>query len=205
MDKQLFDKYIELFLQANSKINLISKNDEKYLWEKHICDSLSFEKFLTKYGIKDLKNKTLLDIGTGGGFPSVPLAIKYPKISVTALDSIKKKLNVIQSIKEDLSINNLSILCNRAENIKGEKYDFITSRAVAALKILIPYAIPLLKKDGYFIAYKSVKVDEEIKDAKDILKKYQAQITDIIPYDLPLNENYTRNLVIIQHINDKEI
>ena len=205
MDKPLFQKYIELFLEANSKINLISKNDEKFIWEKHIYDSLSFEKFLNKYGIKDLKNKTLLDIGTGGGFPSVPLAIKYPELSVTALDSIKKKLNVIQSIKEDLGINNLSILCDRAENIRGEKYDFITSRAVAALKILIPYALPLLKKGGYFIAYKSVKVDEEIKEAQNILKKYQAKITDIIPYNLPLDENYTRNLVILKHINDKEI
>ena len=205
MDNPLFQKYIELFLEANSKINLISKNDEKFIWEKHIYDSLSFEKFLNKYGIKDLKNKTLLDIGTGGGFPSVPLAIKYPELSVTALDSIKKKLNVIQSIKEDLGINNLSILCDRAENIRGKKYDFITSRAVAALKILIPYALPLLKKGGYFIAYKSVKVDEEIKEAQNILKKYQAKITDIIPYNLPLDENYTRNLVILKHINDKEI
>jgi 16S rRNA (guanine527-N7)-methyltransferase len=109
MDKPLFQKYIELFIEANSKINLISKNDEKFIWEKHIYDCLSFEKFLTKYDIKDLKNKTLLDIGTGGGFPSVPLAIKYPELSVTALDSIKKKLNIIQSIKEDLGINNLSI------------------------------------------------------------------------------------------------
>ena len=205
MDKPLFQKYIELFIEANSKINLISKNDEKFIWEKHIYDSLSFEKFLTKYDIKDLKNKTLLDIGTGGGFPSVPLAIKYPELSVTALDSIKKKLNVIQSIKEDLGINNLSILCDRAENIRGGKYDFITSRAVAALKILIPYALPLLKKGGYFVAYKSVKVDEEIQEAQNVLKKYQAEITDIIPYNLPLDENYTRNLVILKHTNDKEI
>ena len=205
MDKPLFQKYIELFIEANSKINLISKNDEKFIWEKHIYDSLSFEKFLTKYDIKDLKNKTLLDIGTGGGFPSVPLAIKYPELSVTALDSIKKKLNVIQSIKEDLGINNLSILCDRAENIRGKKYDFITSRAVAALKILIPYALPLLKKGGYFVAYKSVKVDEEIQEAQNVLKKYQAEIIDIIPYNLPLDENYTRNLVILKHTNDKEI
>ena len=205
MDKPLFQKYIELFIEANSKINLISKNDEKFIWEKHIYDSLSFEKFLTKYDIKDLKNKTLLDIGTGGGFPSVPLAIKYPELSVTALDSIKKKLNVIQSIKEDLGINNLSILCDRAENIRVGKYDFITSRAVAALKILIPYALPLLKKGGYFVAYKSVKVDEEIQEAQNVLKKYQAEITDIIPYNLPLDENYTRNLVILKHTNDKEI
>lgn len=205
MDKPLFQKYIELFIEANSKINLISKNDEKFIWEKHIYDSLSFEKFLIKYDIKDLKNKTLLDIGTGGGFPSVPLAIKYPELSVTALDSIKKKLNVIQSIKEDLGINNLSILCDRAENIRGKKYDFITSRAVAALKILIPYALPLLKKGGYFVAYKSVKVDEEIQEAQNVLKKYQAEITDIIPYNLPLDENYTRNLVILKHTNDKEI
>jgi len=199
MDKALFSKYMSLFLQENSKLNLISKNDEKFLWEKHVFDSLSFEKFLTKHCINELNNKTLLDIGTGGGFPSLPLAIKYPKLSVTALDSIRKKLNSIQEIKTILGINNLEILCARAENIKGKKYDFITSRAVAALKILIPYAMPLLKKDGYFIAYKSLKVREEINEAANILQKFNAEVTDIIQYELPLEENYTRNLVIIKH------
>lgn len=198
MDKQKFEQYMGIFLQENSKLNLISKNDEKFLWEKHVFDSLSLENFFEKYALKDLKNKTLLDIGTGGGFPSVPLAINYPELSVTALDSIRKKINAIQEIKERLHIKNLTTICDRAENLKTKKYDFITSRAVAAMKSLIPYAIPLLKKDGYFIAYKSVKVQEEISEAENVLKKYNAHIKDIIEYNLPLDENHTRNLVIIQ-------
>ncbi|MBR6099479.1 16S rRNA (guanine(527)-N(7))-methyltransferase RsmG [bacterium] len=198
MDKQKFEKYMEFFLKENSKLNLISKNDEKFLWEKHVFDSLSFELFLKKYNITDLKNKKLIDIGTGGGFPSVPIAINYSELQVTALDSIRKKINAIEEIKSALDIKNITTVCDRAENLKGTKYDFITSRAVAALKILVPYAIPLLKPDGYFIAYKSVKAQEEIAEAQSILKKYNAKVTDIIQYDLPLEENHTRNLVIIK-------
>ena len=199
MDRKLFEQYTEFFLKENSKLNLISKNDEKYLWEKHIFDSLSIEKFFEKYNITDLSGKQLLDIGTGGGFPAVPAAIRYPELQVTALDSIHKKINAICEIKENLKLDNLYPVCKRAEALKDIKFDFITSRAVAELKILVPYAIPLLKKDGYFIAYKSVKVQEEIDNAQAILKKYKAKVIDIIEYQLPLNENFTRNLVILKH------
>ncbi len=189
------DKYIEVFLNQNSKLNLISKNDEKFLWEKHIFDSLSIEKFFEKYG----KGKTLLDIGTGGGFPSVPIALKYPEIEVYALDSIRKKINAIENIKTELNIQNLHPICDRAENIK-QKFDIITSRAVATLDKITGYAMPLLNKDGYFVAYKSLRAQEEIADAQNTLKKYKAEIVDIIEYDLPLEENHTRNLIIIKHI-----
>ena len=118
-------------------------------------------------------------------------------MSVTALDSIRKKINAISEIKERLELTNLNPVCERAENLKGEKYDFVTSRAVAAMKILIPYAIPLMKPDGYFIAYKSLRAEEELKEAESIIKKYNIKIKDIIEYDLPLAENHTRNLIII--------
>lgn len=196
MDRKIFDKYITEFLAQNSKLNLISKNDEKFLWEKHIYDSLSLSKFFEKLNIAP-KGKSLIDIGTGGGFPSIPLAIAYPEMSVTALDSIRKKINAISEIKERLELTNLNPVCERAENLKGEKYDFVTSRAVAAMKILIPYAIPLMKPDGYFIAYKSLRAEEELKEAESIIEKYNIKIKDIIEYDLPLAENHTRNLIII--------
>lgn len=196
MDKQIFAEYIKIFLEQNSKLNLISKNDEKFLWEKHIFDSLSLSKFFEKYSIVP-ENKTLLDFGTGGGFPSVPLAIKYPKLQVTALDSIRKKINAVTEIKNQLGLTNLTPICERVENIHP-KFDFVTSRAVAAMEKLIPYAIPRLKNNGYFITYKSVKVQEELEKADNILKKYQSKVIDIITYDLPLSENHTRNLVVIQ-------
>lgn len=193
-DRNFFADYINVFLAQNSKVNLISKNDEKFLWEKHIFDSLSIENFFEKYG-QDFK--TMLDIGTGGGFPAVPVAITYPEIEVYALDSIKKKINAIETIKSELDIKNLHTICDRAENIK-EKFDIITSRAVASLKVIAGYAAPLLKRDGYFIAYKSRKSDEEINDAAEILKNLHLKITDIMEYDLPLEENFTRNLIILK-------
>lgn len=195
-DKEFFNDYIKVFLKQNSVLNLISKNDEKFLWEKHIYDSLSFEKFVDIYNI-DAKGMTLLDIGTGGGFPSIPIALKYPEIEVFALDSIKKKINAIENIKSELNIKNLHTICDRAENLSA-KFDIITSRAVAPLKVIINYAMPLLKQDGYFIAYKSIKTEEEMKDAKSVLKKYKSEIVNIIKYDLPLSENYTRNLIIVK-------
>ena len=193
-NKEFFTDYIKAFLNQNSKLNLISKNDEKFLWEKHIFDSLSIEKFFEKYKPSGSK---LLDIGTGGGFPSVPTALAYPDIEVFALDSIRKKINAIENIKAVLNIQNLHTICDRAENIK-DKFDIITSRAVAPLKIIIGYAMPLLNKNGYFVAYKSIRTEEEIKEAQNILKKYNAEVTDIIKYDLPLEENHTRNLIIIK-------
>ncbi len=195
-DKEFFENYIKAFLAENAKVNLISKNDEKYLWEKHIFDSLAIEKFFEKY---NFEAKELLDFGTGGGFPSVPIALAYPNISVTAVDSIRKKINAIVSIKNTLDIKNLTPICERIENI-DKKFDVVTSRAVANLGKIVEYAIPHLKNDGYFVAYKSVKVQEEINEAKPFLKKYNAKIVDIIQYNLPLIENHTRNLVIIKRI-----
>lgn len=192
-NKEYFSEYIKAFLEQNSKLNLISKNDEKLLWEKHIFDSLAIEKFFEKYNTAP---KTLLDFGTGGGFPAIPIALAYPEIEVTAMDSIRKKINAISTIKNELKIHNLTPLCGRVETL-DKKFDIITSRAVANLGKIVEYAIPRLKKDGYFIAYKSVKAQEEIEKAKPALKKYKAKVIDIIKYDLPLEENHTRNLVVI--------
>lgn len=192
-NKEYFSEYIKAFLEQNSKLNLISKNDEKLLWEKHIFDSLAIEKFFEKYNTAP---KTLLDFGTGGGFPAIPIALAYPEIEVTAMDSIRKKINAISTIKNELKIHNLTPLCSRVETL-DKKFDIITSRAVANLGKIVEYAVPRLKKDGYFIAYKSVKAQEEIEEAKPALKKYKARVIDIIKYDLPLEENHTRNLVVI--------
>lgn len=193
-DKAYFNRYIEVFLKENSKLNLISKNDEKFLWEKHIFDSLSIEKFFDKFGTDF---KTMLDFGTGGGFPSVPVALAYPGLEVTALDSIRKKINAVEEIRTELNILNLNTVCDRVENIK-QTFDIVTSRAVASLDKIIDYAMPRLAGRGYFVAYKSKKAAQEIDNAKAVLKKYNAEIVDIIEYNLPLEENHTRNLVIIR-------
>lgn len=189
-----FTEYKNAFLKENAKLNLISKNDEKVLFEKHIFDSLAIKLFFDKYKIQKAK---LLDIGCGGGFPCVPIAIEYPEIKVTGIDSIKKKINSINTIKEELELKNLTTICDRVENIKNKKFNIITSRAVADLSKITDYALPLLKKNGYFIAYKSKKALEELEGAEKILKKYNAKVIDIINYTLPLEEVYERNLIII--------
>lgn len=193
-DKDFYKRYMECFLEENSKVNLISKNDEKYLWEKHIYDSLSISLFFEKY---KPKVSTLLDIGTGGGFPSVPIALTYPDIKVVAVDSIAKKIRAIETIKEKLGIKNLKPICSRVENLDG-KFDIVTSRAVSSLKTICEYALPKLKSNGFFVAYKSKKFKEEIEDASSVLKKYKSEIVEVIEYELPLEEKIDRNLIIIR-------
>lgn len=192
IDKSFYEQYMSAFIAQNAKVNLISKNDEKFLWEKHIFDSLAVGKVFEKYGTP----ATLLDIGTGGGFPAVPVALAYPEIEVYALDSIRKKINAIENIKAELDIKNLHTICERAEKIT-DKFDMVTSRAVAPLKVITEYAMPRLNKNGIFVAYKSVKTQEEINEASVVLKKYKAKVADIMEYKLPLDEKHTRNLIVI--------
>lgn len=190
-----FEEYKKVFLKENSIHNLISKNDEKYLYEKHIYDSLGIKLFFEKYNITEGK---VLDIGCGGGFPCVPVAIEYPNLHLTGIDSIRKKINSVISIRDSLKLTNLDLICDRVENIKNRKFDIILSRAVADLAKISGYALPLLRYGGYFVAYKSKKALEEIEGAKNILKRYNAKVEDIIEYTLPTEEVYERYLIVIK-------
>lgn len=192
-----FDRYKEVFLEENSKHNLISKNDEKFLYEKHIFDSLSIGKFFEKYGIKSAE---ILDIGCGGGFPCVPVAIEFPEMRIVGIDSIRKKISSVNTIKENLGLKNLDLVCDRVENLKGKEFDIVISRAVADMAKISEYALPLVKKGGYFVAYKSKKALEELENAKSVLKNLGAELVEIIEYTLPLEEVYERNLVCIKKL-----
>lgn len=192
-----FQAYKKVFLEQNAKHNLISKNDEKLLWEKHIYDSLAIKLFLEKY---EIKKADVLDIGCGGGFPCVPMAVEFQNLNIVGLDSIRKKINSVIEIRDSLGLKNLELVCDRAENLKDRKFDIIVSRAVADLAKISEYALPLLKKGGYFVAYKSKKALEEIEGAKVTLKKHKAEIIDIIEYTLPLEEVYERNLICIKKL-----
>lgn len=193
-ESEIFNKYAKIFIEKNSKVNLISKNDEKFLVEKHIFDSLAITEFL-----KPKKGQTLLDIGTGGGFPAVPIAIYYEELDVYALDSIRKKVKAIEEIKDELGLKNLHPICERVEKIE-QQFDFVTSRAVSNLDTILKYAVPKLKDGGYFIAYKSKKAQEEIDEAKKTIKRLGVKIVDILEYNLPLDENFERNLIIFKKI-----
>lgn len=202
-EKELFSKYMALFLEYNKNVNLISKNDESVLFEKHIFDSLSINLFLKKYQIK--QPVKILDIGTGGGFPSLPIALNYKNTEVYAVDSIKKKIKFLESAKNCLSIKNIHPLCLRAEELPIEyrnKFDIVTSRATANLSIISEYALPYVKTGGYFVAYKSLKAEEEIKNAKNALKILNGEIIDKIEYSLPIEEENKRVLIIIKKTKD---
>jgi 16S rRNA (guanine527-N7)-methyltransferase len=206
----VFEKYEKIFLEKNSHTNLISKNDEKFLFEKHIFDSLAINKFFTGWlslhprplGERAGVRGRLLDVGTGGGFPSVPVAILYDDINVFALDSIRKKINIIDELKVDLGLKNLFPICERAENLQLKNnpkfYDYVTTRAVAKLDVIIKYAIVNLKPGGHLIAYKSKKALDELKDAEKTIKSLGVKMIDIIKYTLPLEEIHERNLIIFQ-------
>src|SRR5574344_1674314 len=168
---ELFVLYEQYFLQENSKVNLISKNDEKFLFEKHIFDSLAFNLISSKYK----KNIKLLDFGTGGGFPAIPIAILYPDIEVFPLDSIGKKLSAIQNISNKLGLKNVHIICDRIENI-DLKFDVITARAVANLDKLINLSYLNLNETGIFVFYKSLKYKQELADAQKTIKRFKLKL-----------------------------
>lgn len=194
IDADKYKKYMDIFLEENSKHNLISKNDEKFLWEKHIFDSLSIGLFFDKFKITE---GNILDIGCGGGFPCLPVAFEYPMMQLTGIDSIRKKILSVQAMRDKLEVKNLELICDRVENLKNRNFDIIISRAVADMAKLAEYALPLLKEDGYFVAYKSKKAREELEGAVSILEKYNSHVVDIIEYKLPLEEVYERNLIVI--------
>ncbi len=190
-----FTEYKRYFLEQNSKLNLISKKEEEYLYEKHIYDSLAIKLFFNKYNVSP---KTILDIGTGGGFPAVPIALEYPEISVFGIDSVGKKINAVRTICENLKMKNITLINDRVGNIKDKKFDIITSRAVGRIDKLVKYAYPLLAEHGFIILYKSKTTNEEMDEAISLIRKLQLKIKPAIEYELPLEEIYTRKLVILE-------
>lgn len=192
-----FQDYINIFLEKNSNLNLISRKDEEFLYEKHIYDSLAIKLFFEKYGT-DFQN--ILDIGCGGGFPCVPIAIEYPNLKITGIDSIRKKIVAVEDIKNKLNLTNLNLICNRVENLPNSKYDLILSRAVADLSKISAYAAPLLSKGSYFVAYKSIKAEDEINNAKEVLRNNNMQIIKTIKYILPTTDKHERKLICIQKL-----
>ena len=180
------------FEEYNSHTNLMSKKDIEVLFEKHVYDSLSinlWEDFINK--------KTILDVGTGGGFPSVILSIFFPDKKITANDSRIKKINFIKEIKEKLELNNLQILYARIEEAPKQNADLILSRAVGKIIDIYELSKKHLAPNGDFAIYKSKTVKEEIEIFKSKYKKAEFKI---IPYKLPLKENFERNLVILENL-----
>ena len=188
IEKNLIE-WEKIFINYNSHTNLMSKNDVNVLFEKHVFDSLAILKW------DEFKNfKKILDVGTGGGFPSVILAICFPDKKIIANDSRIKKINFIKEIKEKLNLENLEIEYDRVENLEPKNVDLIVSRAVGKMIDVFELSKKHLKKGGKFLIYKAKLLDEEIKNFN---LKYKNAKFETIPYKLPIEENFERNLIIL--------
>lgn len=188
IEKNLIE-WEKIFINYNSHTNLMSKNDVNVLFEKHVFDSLAILKW------NEFKNfKKILDVGTGGGFPSVILAICFPDKKIIANDSRIKKINFIKEIKEKLNLENLEIEYDRVENLEPKNVDLIVSRAVGKMIDVFELSKKHLKKGGKFLIYKAKLLDEEIKNFN---LKYKNAKFKTIPYKLPIEENFERNLIIL--------
>lgn len=191
------DKYYELLIEWNNKINLtrITKKEEVYL--KHFYDSITLIK-----AIDLTKNLEVCDIGTGAGFPGIVLKIIFPNLKLTLVDALNKRIEFLKIVIKELNLKQIEVIHQRAEEYSKEnknKYDLITARAVSKLNIISEICIPAVKINGYFIAMKA-QIEEEIKDTT-FLNKLNSQITDIVSFVLPY-ENSIRNLIVIKKLNN---
>lgn len=165
--------YGELVLRANATMNLTAITEKDQIAEKHFLDAWQLLPVLKNLGITDTAGKKLIDIGSGAGFPAIPLAIFLPHLQVTLLESMEKRCAFLRQTVAELGLDNVTVVCDRAENHgRGEGravYDITTARAVARLNLLSEYALPLLKTGGYFCAFKGAKAAEEISEAGNAL------------------------------------
>lgn len=179
-----FEKYENLLLEWNEKFNLTAITKPEEIEEKHFVDSLEILKYF------DLKNKTLLDVGTGAGFPGIVLAIAEPKLKVTLLESNGKKVSFLKEVISQLKLKNIDVVQGRAEVLKQrENFDVVTARAVKELNILLEIAFHLVKVGGSLIAYKGSNGEEEVKKAAHALKALQASDVRVINYELPVSKD----------------
>ena len=188
------EKYKDLLIEYNKRFNLTAIKTEEEIYLKHFYDSLTLTKAIDLDG-----NLKLLDIGTGAGFPGLVLKIFYPNLEVTLLDSNNKKITFLETVIKELNLKGVKCIHSRAESLPEEyreHFDIVTSRAVAHLRILSELSIPYLKVKGKLIAMKGIS-SEEIKESEEILEKLDSPITNIITFNLPI-ENSNRSLVIIE-------
>ena len=189
---QKLDKFYKLLISWNEKINLTRITEEKDVYLKHFYDSLTITKEVDLSSVN-----TLCDVGTGAGFPGIVLKIIYPNLQVTLIDSLLKRVNYLNEIIKDLELDNIVAIHTRGEDYK-EKFDVVTSRAVANIEKLVTFTMHLVDKDGVFIAMKG-NIDNELTDSveKNIAKKYK--IVKINKFKLPIEES-DRSLVVIKNM-----
>lgn len=200
-DKQIeqFILYYEMLIEWNSFINLTAITEFDAVMKKHFIDSISLIK-----AFDVSKSINVIDVGTGAGFPGLALKIAYPKLKITLLDSLNKRIQFLEEVINKLELNEINTIHGRAEDFAKkddhrEKYDLCVSRAVANLATLSEYCLPYVKLNGYFISYKSEKISEELMNAEKAIKLLGGEIKNQIEFSLPETDIY-RNLVVIKKI-----
>ena len=200
-DKQIhqFIKYYEMLIEWNYVMNLTAITEYDDVMKKHFVDSLSLIK---AYDVKS--QVKVIDIGTGAGFPGLALKIAYPSLQVTLLDSLNKRIQFLDAVIEELQLTGVKTIHGRAEdyakpNTLREQYDLCVSRAVANLSTLSEYCLPFVREGGYFISYKSEKINEEAQKADNAIRMLGGKIDKQIEFYLPNSDIY-RNLFIIRKV-----
>lgn len=199
-DRQMeqFYRYYELLTEWNKVMNLTAITEMKEVVTKHFVDSLALGQAVSDLGEKSWK---IMDVGTGAGFPGIPLKIAYPDLQITLLDSLNKRIKFLNTVAEELGLEGTETIHGRAEDYGSnrdyrETFDFCVSRAVANLSTLSEYCLPFVKIGGCFIPYKSGKLEEELKTGRGAVEKLGSEIERIVDFTLPNHD--VRNLVVIR-------
>ena len=199
VQKQQFEEYYKLLVEWNEVMNLTAITDYKDVMKKHFFDSLTVVRAYPEILTEAV---SVIDIGTGAGFPGIPLKIAFPQIRLTLLDSLQKRLKFLQEVSDKLELGEIQMLHGRAEDYAKqpefrEHFDLCVSRAVANLSTLSEYCIPFIKKDGVFASYKASDSEEEINNSKNAIKILGGSISKVCETALPGTE-VKRNIVIIK-------
>ena len=193
-----FQKYKDLLLEWNNKINLTAITEENEIILKHFIDSCTILKY-----IED--NQKIIDIGTGAGFPGIPLKIMNESLKITLVDSLKKRVNFLNEVISELKLENIEGIHSRAEDLGRdnnyrEKYDVATSRAVANLSTLLEYLMPFVKVNGICICMKGPNIEEELNEAKKAINELSGKLEGVYNFKLP-NSDIERNIIIVRKVD----
>ena len=191
-------RYGELLVEKNKVMNLTAITEPHDVATLHFLDSVAM---LT---LADLKGKKMADIGTGAGFPGMPLRIVEPSLRLTLLDSLNKRIDFLKEVCADLGLNDVACIHGRAEEFAAnhrEDYDIVTSRAVANLQMLSELCLPLVKVGGYFLSMKAVDSEKEVNAAKNAIKTLGGQIEKVVDYAIP-GTDVQHRLIFIKKIKE---